>query len=130
MVQTDATTQPTPTTGAWPARTAGGLVVLLGLANTVLGLLAMATDIILLSPGAAGGLLVIGLATIALGVMVLRGSRAAATAALTVFAILLVLQLGDAASGGTGADGAVGRSLVLLVVVLALAWGRRSVASR
>ena len=104
MVQTDAATQPTPTTSAWPARTAGGLVVLLGLANAVLGLLAMATDIILLSPGAAGGLLVLGLATIALGVMVVRGSKAAATAALTVFAILLVLQLGDAASGGTGAD--------------------------
>lgn len=130
MVQTDAATRPTPTARAWPARTAGGLLVLLGLVNAVLGLLAMASDLILLSPGAAGGLLVLGLTTTALGVMVLRGSRAATTAALTVFAVLLVLQLGDAAAGGSDADGAMGRSVVLVVIVAALAWARRSVASR
>jgi hypothetical protein len=93
--------------------------VLVGLANAVLGVLSLATDLTRLSSETAGVLLALGLATAVVGVFVWRGSRGALRVALVVFGTLFVLELVTAA-----VDGATGRMVVLAVVVGALvfAW--------
>lgn len=117
------------TTG-W-ARGAGGLLVLVGLVNASFGVLSLATDLVRLSPGAAGGLLVVGLLTVLLGVRVWQGSRLAAAVGLTAFGALLVLQLGDAAAGGTATgEGAGPRLGVLAVLVIALGLAVRAGRAR
>lgn len=102
----------------WPARLAGALLVLLGLANVVLGVLSLATDLTRLGGETAGVLLSLGLATAIVGFFVWRGRRGALHVALGVFGVLLVLEI------VTAADRATGRLVVLAVVVGALlfAW--------
>jgi hypothetical protein len=92
--------------------------VLLGLANAVLGVLSLATDVTRLSGETAGVLLLLGLATVVVGVFVWRGSRGALRVALVVFATLFVLEM------VTASDRTTGRMVVLAVVVGALvfAW--------
>lgn len=105
--------------GAW--RVAGGLLLAVGALNTLTGLASVAgSDVAALSTGGAVGLAVLGLVTLAAGVVVWRGSRSVALLALTLFGILLLVQLGDLVGGEIGPP-AVGRVAVLALIVAALA---------
>jgi hypothetical protein len=84
-------------------RVAGVLVIAVGALNLAFGLLSLTTDQIRLGTGVAGGLVVAGLVTVALGVLVWRGSRNAAILATTVFGMLLVFQVTESIASG-GAD--------------------------
>lgn len=106
------------------ARVAGGLVIAVGTTNAVLGIISLTSDAINLSPGAGGGLLVLGLVTVALGVLVWRRSRAATVTALTIFGLLLVVQVGAIASAGQVAADSVPPIVVLAALVLALGWAK------
>lgn len=112
------------------SRLAGGLLVAVGAVNGVFGLLSLLSELVQLSPGVAGGLLVAGVVTAALGVLVWRGSRTATLVSLTVFGVLLVAQLPDLLQGGS-AEGVADHParfalLGLIVAVLALAAVRLS----
>lgn len=96
-------------------------MVLVGLANTAFGVLALATDLVRLSPPTSGGLLVAGVLTALTGMLVWDGSRLALALSLTVFVILLVLQLGDLAGSGADAAGVAPRLVVLGLLVASLA---------
>lgn len=95
---------------------AGAVLGLLGLANVVVGVLALATGLVRLTPATAGSLLVLGVVTVALGVLVARAVRWATVLALVVFVGLFVAQ---AASGG-GASGPAPALVTLAVVVAPL----------
>lgn len=104
----------------WTARLAAALLLVVGITNSGLAVLSLATDLIHLSPDVAGGLLVLGLVTAVVGVFVWRGSRVALSLALAVFAALLLAE-----TAGSGAEGAaIPRRvmLALLVATLAVAW--------
>lgn len=116
----------------WQARLAGGLLVGVGAVNAGVGVWALVGGGAGLGVGAAGGLLVAGVVTVAAGVLVWRGSRPVTLVALTVFALLLVVQAGDLADASD-----VGDDLVPLVLLLALvgalglaAWRGRRPARR
>ncbi|CAN5885015.1 hypothetical protein BH23ACT8_BH23ACT8_19370 [soil metagenome] len=112
----------------WPALVAGGLLVAVGGVNAALGLWELSTQRLEVGPGVAGGLAVAGAVTVAAGVLVSRGSRIVTLVALTIFALLLVVQLVDLA-GPASVDGTgLARSLVLVVLVIAL--GAASAAAR
>lgn len=97
-------------------------MVFLGLANATFGVLALTTDMVRLSPTTSGGLLVAGVLTALTGILVWGGSRLALALALTVFVILLVLQIGDlAGSSGPLDTGLTPRLVVLTLLVAALA---------
>lgn len=114
--------------GRWATRLAGALLIVVGALNVAFGLLSLFSDQVLLSTGVAGGLAMAGLVTAAAGVLVWRGSQLATYIALTIFGLLLFVQLGDfiQEGGGTG-DGLAQHPatrfgvLTLLVITLALA---------
>lgn len=69
-----------------------------------------------------------GAVTVAAGILVSRGSRISTLVALTIFALLLVVQLaGFAGPAGVDSNG-VARSAVLVVLVIAL--GTAAAAAR
>ncbi|MEX0835549.1 MAG: hypothetical protein WD010_05630 [Nitriliruptor sp.] len=121
------------TTADPTTRIAAVLVIVVGVLNLVLGLVSLLTDQIRLSDGIAGGLVVAGLVTAAVGTLVWRANRLATVAALTVFTMLLVYQLSEVAAGGGDTAGALAsqptaRLAVLAVLVLVLsvaAWRQR-----
>lgn len=105
--------------GAW--RVAGGLLLAVGALNTLTAVASLAgSDLAALSTGGAVALAVLGVVTLAVGVAVGRGARSIAVLALTLFAILLLVQLGDLAGGDTQPQ-AVGRAGMLALIVAALA---------
>lgn len=112
-------------------RLAGALLVVVGVVDLVIGALALASDVVRLAGGTALGLLLAGAVTTLLGVMVWRGSRRAVIAALGLFGVLLVVQLGDVAldggvTPGTGpALGLLAALVVVLVVALVTGGPRR-----
>jgi hypothetical protein len=122
------------------SRLAGAALLVVGLLNLTIAVLAFATDLVRLSAGAAGGALAVGLALVAVGVLVWRGNRAATIGAFAVALALLVLQVGqvvtddgDAAASAASADEPLARLAVLAVLVVTLgvaAWHRRRPASR
>jgi hypothetical protein len=122
------------------SRLAGAALLVVGLLNLTIAVLAFATDLVRLSAGAAGGALAVGLALVAVGVLVWRGNRAATIGAFAVALALLVLQVGqvvtddgDAAAAASSADEPLARLAVLAVLVVTLgvaAWRRRSPATR
>lgn len=117
----------TPTArGRRSIRVAAGLLLVVGLTNAALAVLGLATDLIHLSPDVAGGLLVLGIATTAVGVLVWRGSRTALTLALVAFAALMLAEAGLSGTDGDALPRLV--LLALLVATLAVAWAatRRS----
>lgn len=93
---------------------AGVVLGVVGLANVVVGVLAAVTGLVRLTPATAGTLAVLGLVTVALGVLVARRVRWATVLALVVFVGLFVTQ---AAAGGDAAGPAP--ALVTLAVVIA-----------
>ena len=106
------------------ALAAGLAVMLIGLANAGFGVASLTSDAVRLGPGATAGLLILGAITAVLGWLVLTGRPGAVTAALTLFGLLLVIQLGDAAAAGW--DGGAGwRVGILAVLVAALAVAKR-----
>lgn len=104
-------------------RVAGVVLLLVGGANIAFGVLSTATDLVRLAPPDAGLLAVLGVATVALGVLVLRGLRWAVNLALLVFGGLFVLQAARAATGGDVA-GTAPALVVLALVVLPLLYAR------
>lgn len=123
--------------GRWTWRLAGGLLVVVGAVNALFGLASLASDLIMLSTGVAGGLLAAGVATAAAGALVWRGSRVTTLVALTVFGLLLVVQAADALQGGAAdVEGVAGSPvarfglLILIVVALGLAAMRLRAPSR
>lgn len=115
------TTPPSPVPPA--ARVAGAAMALVGLSNAIFGVLALTTDLVRLTAGAAAALFVLGVLTAATAVPVWRGSRGAVTAALTIFGLLLVVQLFDTAAG-SDTQSTAPRLIVLglLVAFLTAAW--------
>jgi hypothetical protein len=110
----------------WSSRLAGVLLVVIGGLNVGFGVANSLTDQLRLSPGVAGGLIVAGLVTAAVGVLVWRGNRAATVGALVVFVMLLLFQLSEVAADtgsdtGGVADEPAARFAVLGLVVLSLA---------
>ena len=105
------TTRTNPRTVTNAARVAGGLVILLGAANVVLGVISLVTDLIRLSGAAGGWLVALGVVTAAVGVLVGRGVEPALWGATLVLGGLLLLDvsvlLSDGAGGGVGARVAV-----------------------
>jgi hypothetical protein len=122
------------------SRLAGAALLVVGLLNLTIAVLAFATDLVRLSAGAAGGALAVGLVLVAIGVLVWRGNRAATIGAFAVALALLVLQVGqvvtddgDAAAAAASADEPLARLAVLAVLVVTLgvaAWRRRRPATR
>lgn len=119
MVHTVEWTKSTP----WLAL-AGGLLILVGLANATFGVLGLATDIVRLTTTTSGALLAAGVATSAGGVLIWRGSPAALTTALTVFGLLLIAQFEDATDGSSGHGAAAPRLIVLAILVAVLGFAR------
>jgi hypothetical protein len=118
------------------SRVAGAVVALVGALNLVIGVLSSTTDHVRLSTGAAGGFVAVGVALLAVGVLVWRGSRAATIGAFAVALGLLLLQIGqlaladtgDAAAAAASPDEPIARLVVLAVLVVTLglaAWRRR-----
>lgn len=98
------------------ARLAAIVLVLVGVGNVAFGVLALATALVRLTPPVAGTMIVLGLATAALGLLVGRGVRWATLAALVLFGTLFVVQ---AARAGIGDDpGSTIPSLITLTVVV------------
>jgi hypothetical protein len=106
------------------ARVAGGLLVAVGAANVVFGVLGLLTDVVRLGAAVSGGLLVAGLVTASAGVLVWRGSRVTTVVALAVLGLLLPVQLGELA-GAAGDETSVPRLVVLACLVVALAVAAR-----
>ncbi len=105
----------------WEARLAGALLILVGILNLGLGALSLVSDQVRLSADIAGGIVAAGLLTAAVGLLVARGSRLATMVALTVFGLLLVVQLVDLAQpGGTAAGDTSASPLLRIVVLIAL----------
>lgn len=105
-------------------RVAGVVLLLVGLANTAFGVLALTTDLVRLLPPDAGMLAALGVATAALGVLVLQGRRWAVTLALVVFGVLFVVQAVRAATAEDAA-GSVPAMVTLALVVVPLLVARR-----
>jgi hypothetical protein len=122
------------------SRLAGAALLVVGLLNLATAVLALTTDVVRLSAGAAGGSMAVGLALVAVGVLVWRGNRAATIGAFAVVLALLLLQVGqivtdagDAAAAAASADEPLARLAVLAVLAAALvvaAWRRRRPATR
>lgn len=112
--------------GRTPQVLSGWVLLVLGAANTVFGVLSMTTDLVRLGAGAAGGLVVFGVATMALGALVRQGRTWALTAALLVFGGLLVAQAIGLTAGGDdpGEEGALLRVIILAFLVGALTLAR------
>jgi Na+/proline symporter len=104
----------------WSARLAGALVIVVGALNLAVGVLSLASDLVLLATGVAGGLVVAGLVTVALGVLVWRGSRNAAIASTTVFTMLLLYQVAEAIASDVPADAMVDQPVPRLVILAVL----------
>jgi hypothetical protein len=104
----------------WSARLAGGLVILVGALNLAIGVLSLSSDLVLLATGVASGLVVAGAVTVALGVLVWRGSRNAAIASTTVFAVLLLYQVAEAIASDVPADAMVDQPAPRLVILAVL----------
>lgn len=121
---------PATSGGRWPARGAGGLLVTVGAINAVLGLWALVSGQLEIGPGIAGGLTVAGLVTIAAGVLVSRGSRIATLVTLTIFSLLLVVQLIDLPGPATDTASALARLVVLLLLVIALGFAAAATRRR
>lgn len=110
----------------WSSRLAGTLLLVVGGLNVTFGVANSLTDQLRLSTGVAGGLIVAGLVTAAVGALVWRGSRAATVGALIVFMMLLIFQVSEVAAGsgndaGGVADEPAARFAVLGLLVLSLA---------
>lgn len=112
-----------------PVRLAGALVGLLGVANALLGVLSTTTDLLALTPGSAGALVVTGVVLVALAAVIWRGGRYGIIGALTTFAFLLVLQLGELSSSATPV-GVPARTAILVVLIAVLGWALRSLGRR
>lgn len=105
----------------WAQHVAGVAVVAVGASNAALGAWALYRDEPLrLSAGIAVALIAVGLVTVVGGVSIWRGGRLATMVWLTVFAILLAVQLADIADTGHMEPGEPGRLGVLLLLVVAL----------
>lgn len=104
----------------WRARLAGGLLLVVGATNAVMGLLGLISEQVLLGVGPSVALIVAGGLTAAAGVAVWRGSRITATVALTIFGLLLLVQLLDLAVTDHLAT-AIARLVILVLMVAALA---------
>lgn len=107
----------------WRARLAGVSTGLVGIANVAVGAAGLASQRVQLSPGAAGGFLVVGVVTVVIAALVWRGSRLAAAGAFALFTMLLVAQLSqETAAAGTTTAGITQPSTVrtVLLVVLVL----------
>lgn len=104
----------------WPtvARVAAVLLIVLGLANGLAGVVALVAAPGELQTTAAVGLAGAGLVTVVLGVLVWRRRAGALYVALGVFELLLVARLVTIA----GAGGTEMVALGLLVCVVALLW--------
>lgn len=100
------------------ARVAAGLLVIVGLANAVAGVVALVVVPGELQASAAVGLTVAGVVTVVVGVLVWRRHLAALYVALGVFELLLVARLVTSA----GAGGSELVALVLLVAMVAVLW--------
>jgi|GEM_PF-6420509 len=98
---------------------AGAALGLLGVVNVAVGALAMVTGLVRLTPSTAGLLAVLGVVTVALGVLVARGVRWATGLALVVFVGLFVAQAGGGGGGGP-APALVTLAVVIALLVLAL----------
>ncbi len=112
--------RPARTITGWRAKLAGGLLVIVGITNVVMGLLGLISDQVMLGAGPSVALLVAGGFTAAGGVAIWRGSRVTASVALTIFGLLLLVQLLDLTVTehlGT----AVARVVILALMVGALA---------
>ncbi|MFA9431981.1 hypothetical protein [Egicoccus sp. AB-alg2] len=107
--------------GHWSSRLAGTVLILVGALNVAFGLVSFLTELVRLSAGIAGGLVAVGLVTVALGTLVWRGSRPAIIAAFTIFTMLLLFQVSDAFAnrepGQAVATDALARFGVLAVLV-------------
>jgi hypothetical protein len=122
------------------SRLAGAALLLVGLLNLVIAVLALTTGLVRISAGAAGGSLAVGLALVAVGVLVWRGNRAATIGAFAVVLALLLLQVGqvvtddgDPVAAAAAADEPLARLAVLAVLAAVLgvaAWRRRRPVSR
>ena len=110
-------------------RVAGGVVGLVGLANVVLGALALTTGWLRLDDATAVTLAVLGVLTLALGVLVATARRWAMVVALVVFGALFAVQA-FSATGGAPAPAVITLAVVLLPLVLALRSTRRPDASQ
>ncbi|WP_157041827.1 hypothetical protein [Nitriliruptor alkaliphilus] len=113
----------------WSHRLAGALLLVVGGLNVAFGVANSLTDQLRLSAGVAGGLIVAGLVTAAVGVLVWRGSRAATFGALVVFVMLLIFQLSEVAAGSGGDPGGVADEPTARFVVLGLLVVSLAVAS-
>lgn len=94
---------------------AGWALVVVGVANALLGLAGLTVASRDVGPGVAAGLLGAGAATVGVGWLVRGGSRRALYVALAVFEALLVVRLLTLSGGGDGA----GISLAVLVALVA-----------
>lgn len=122
------------------SRLAGAALVLVGLLNLGIAVLALTTGLVRISAGAAGGTLAVGLLLAAVGTLVWRGNRAATIGALAVVLALLLLQIGqlvtdtgDPVVAAASGDAPVARLVVLAVLAVALAvaaWRHRRPAAR
>jgi uncharacterized membrane protein len=111
-----------------------------GVLNLTVAVLALSTELVRLSAGAAGGSLAVGLALAAVGALVWRGNRAATIGAFAVVLALLLLQIGqvvreagDPVVAAASGDQPVARLVVLVLLAVALAvpaWRRRRSAAR
>ena len=100
------------------------MVALVGVANVALGVLALATDRLRLDDPTSTALVVLGVLTLALGVLVAQGRRWAMVLAVVAFGGLFGIQA-FGASGGAPAPAVITLALVLLLLVLALRATRR-----
>jgi hypothetical protein len=106
--------------GGTADKVAGSMLVLVGALNVGFGALSLASDVVRLGTGVAVALAVAGLATLAAGLGVWRGSALVGRVAFTVLALLLLVQLSDLLTGPDDAAAGVARAGVLLVMVASL----------
>lgn len=114
----------------WTVRVAGGLVLVVGVANLLVALVATSVSGLPMPPLVATGLVAAGAATAWLGWKVLRGATWALPVATAVFAALLLARVAlvddaDQPIGVATGRGASEVLLVVLVVVLAVAMVHR-----
>lgn len=109
----------------WQHRVAGGLMAAVGAVNAVFGGWALAGGALDVTAAVAAGLVGAGLLTLVAGVLVWRGSRVTTLVALTVFGLLLLVQLTGLVEGVGPETQDLVRLVVLAALVAALALAAR-----
>jgi hypothetical protein len=106
--------------GGAAGKVAGSMLVLVGALNVGFGALSLASDVVRLGTGVAVALALAGLATLAAGIGVWRGSALVGRVTFTVLVLLLLVQLSDLLAGPDDAAAGAARAGVLLVMVASL----------